>query len=106
MSPIDKSLCDLKLQDFPNISATVIKLGVNHSTLSRNFNEITKLRHVANKLSKCKLFPPQKEILVDYINNLSVQSLPPMVQMIWNFVFDIAKVQVRKNWPQNFIKHY
>jgi hypothetical protein len=55
MSPIDKALRDLKSQDFPNISATAKEWGVNRSTLLRNFNGVTRPRHVADKLSKCKL---------------------------------------------------
>jgi hypothetical protein len=106
MKPIDKALHDLKSQEVPNISATAKKWNVHRSTLSRNWNGITLPRHHADKLYKCKLSPPQEKALIDYINKLSLRGIPPVTQMVRNFVYDIAKVCVGKNWTQDFIRHH
>jgi Tc5 transposase DNA-binding domain len=106
MKPIDKALHDLKSQEVPNISATAEKWNVHRSTLSRNWNGITLPRHHADKLHKCKLSPPQEKALIDYINKLSLRGIPPITQMVRNFVYDIAKVGVGKNWTQDFIRRH
>jgi len=44
MSNIEVALADLRLQDKLNIQATANKHGVNRSTLSRRFNQVTTSR--------------------------------------------------------------
>src|SRR5689334_418095 len=106
MRPIDNALNDLKSQEVPNIKATAEKWKVDRATLSKKFNGKTRPQHDADHLYKCKLSPPQEKVLVDYINKLSVRGIPPVVQMIRNFAYDVAKVQVGKNWPRNFINRH
>ena len=55
---------------------------------------------------KSLLTPQQEKEFVDYINKLLVFGLPPVVLMIWNFVFNISKKTPGKNWPTRFISKY
>jgi hypothetical protein len=42
--------------------------------------------------------------LIDYINKLTVQGLPPMAPIVRNLVDEIIRRSVRKNWTGQFIK--
>ena len=103
MDNIEAALQDLSLQDPPNITATARRYEINRSTLSRRYNGVTTSAEV--KAQKQQLLsPPQEQSLVDYINKLTEDSLPPTVQIVRNFAKEIAQQEPSRNWSHRFCK--
>jgi hypothetical protein len=106
MDSIEKALSDLASQEKPNYATTAKKYGVAASTLSRRHRKITMSRDDATATFKSLLTPQQEQVLIEYINKLSVFSFPPTVLMIRNFAFKICKNMPGSNWPIRFIKRH
>ena len=96
MEPIDVALRDLTLSDTKNISAIAALHGVQRSTLSRRFRQVTTSAQV--KHQKQQFLQPQQELdLVQYINELTEKGIPPTTLMVWNFAKEIAGKEPRIN---------
>jgi membrane-bound lytic murein transglycosylase B len=97
MDAIEVALEDLKLQHTKNIT-TVAKLhGVDRSTLSRRFNGVTgpaKVKHQKQQL----LNPQQEKDLVQYVNKLTDNGIPPTTAMLRNFAGEIAGKRPGECW--------
>ena len=105
MEPIDKALQELNIQDKPNISAVAKSHNINRSVLSRRYNGVA--TSTAVKYQKQQLLSPhQEQTLVRYINTLTERAMPPTVQMVNNFAFEIAQKEPGKNWSQGFCKRW
>ena len=97
MSNIEAALADLRLQDKPNIQATANKHGVNRSTLSRRFNQVTTSREDAYDQQRV-LSTIQSKELIKYINELTERGLPPTNAMVHNLAARILGKQLGKHW--------
>jgi hypothetical protein len=78
------------------------KHNVERSTLTRRArgqNQPRKEAAIARRL----LSPQQADEVVDYIESLTAQCLPPTRAMIRNFASTIAKTQVSKKWVDRFV---
>ena len=106
MQAIDKALKDLASQESPNYGATARKYGIDRTTLSRRYRGLARSWAVNVANTKSLLTPQQEKEFVDYINKLSVFSLPPVILIIQNFAFNISKKIPRKNWLTYFINKY
>jgi len=60
----------------------------------------------ATYLHKIALSKQQELDLCDYIRVLMKYGIPPTLQMVKNFVEEMAKTAFGKNWPYTFVKRY
>ena len=86
---MEAALADLRLQDVPNITATVKRHKVERSTLSRRWNKVTRSREEGYDIQRF-LNTIQLKALIKYINNLTERGLPPTVAMVQNIAAGIA----------------
>ena len=78
------------------------KHGIDRSTLSRHHRGVT--RTIQEKaIAQQLLTPPEELELVTYIDQLTVQHLPPTREMIANFASTIAKRDVSDDWVSGFL---
>jgi uncharacterized protein YpbB len=71
--------------------------GIQHSTLRHHHIRQTQL-HAGAALKRQKLSPQQEQQLVQYIEDLTEQELPPTRAMIQNFGGDIAGEPCADTW--------
>ncbi|KAF2842630.1 hypothetical protein M501DRAFT_1021170 [Patellaria atrata CBS 101060] len=77
MAPIDEALAALRISDDPNITRIAKEYGVNRTTLSRRYRNKTQL-------------------LVNYINNVSIRGLAPTPAMHWNAFYNILSAMIKQ----------
>jgi hypothetical protein len=106
MDPYDKAIDDLKCQRIPNIAQTAKKYNLNRSTLSRRFAGKTVSRQISTSEYHKLLTDTQEEVLLDYLNKLTIRGLPPTPRMVENLVFDIAKVVPGSKWVDRFCNRH
>jgi hypothetical protein len=95
MDAIETALEDLKLQDVKNISAVAKLHRVDRSTLSRRYNGVTD--PAREKHQKQQLLNPQQEKdLIQYINKLTENGIPPTIAIVRNFAKEIARKRPRE----------
>lgn len=105
MQPIEAALAALESQKVPNIRATAREFSVVHTTLLRRFNGTTTSRAVAINNSRLLTIALEEE-LINYINHLNDQGLPPTPAMVRNVVMEMAQKPPGKHWVSNFIKRH
>lgn len=79
--------------------------GVERVTLSRRHQQIQTLR-AAKAVNQQKLNLQQEQELVQYIEGLTKQGLPPTRCMIQNFASHVAKHSVSNSWVTRFINQH
>ena len=102
MDSIDAALADLALQETPNYTATAKKFNINRTTLSRRHRGLTS-KMGTNPNPAALLSPEQSKGLVDCINRLTTQMLPPTTYMVRRLARDICGKPPGKNWVNRFI---
>ena len=106
MDPIKEAIIWLDSQSAPNYSAAAKKFNVNRSTLSRRHRGITMSKEQFTSTFKKNLTNAQEEQLLNYLNILTHQGLPPTHQMLENLVVEILQKPIGKNWTYNFVTRY
>jgi hypothetical protein len=103
-----QAIADLDTQLEPNhgATATATKYKLDRTTLSRRAQGKQWLRAIANLIYQQCLTLIEEVSLIDYINKLTVQGLPPMALIVRNLADEIIRHSVRKNWTGQFMKHY
>jgi hypothetical protein len=105
MAPIDDAIAALQGPDPPSITQAAKDYKVNRSTLSRRFRGVTTSKDLATA-NRSLLSKTQQITLINYINKLCDQGLPPTCAMVRNFVEEIAKRRPGHNWVHRFNKSY
>nr|POE44882.1 hypothetical protein CFP56_78934 [Quercus suber] len=105
MDPIDLALAECHLYDNPNLSAISKVHNVQRSTLSRRWRKVT-VSAQESAQNQQLLSQQQEKSLVEYINKLSEQGLPPTPSMVNHFAADIVGKLPGKNWSSRFLKRW
>ena len=103
---IDIALADLRLQEHPNINATVIKYKLVESTLRRRWQGKTVSFQEASSEWRQRLTNAQEDQLVLQINRLTDRGIPPTAQIVRNLTKEIIGGLISKNWIGDFVKRY
>ncbi|KAF1971129.1 hypothetical protein BU23DRAFT_590765 [Bimuria novae-zelandiae CBS 107.79] len=93
MAPIDKAIKDLKSRGSEEqftLKEVAEKHGVDRSTLGRRWRGVTGPRD-ARHASRQALNPQQELELVRYITKLNKQGLPPIREIIRNFLLKVTR---------------
>ncbi|KAF1940611.1 hypothetical protein EJ02DRAFT_311375, partial [Clathrospora elynae] len=105
---IEAALAALEsLKSGEKISYTQIaaKHGVERRTLARRHQGISTSRATRAENQRA-LHPHQEQELLQYIERLTRQGLPPTRSMIRNFGSQIAKKELGVHWVDWYIKRY
>jgi hypothetical protein len=94
---IESALADMNAELKPNASAIAKKWKVDRTTLTRRFEGQTASRATYFSERRQCLTTEQEDRLVDQINRLTNQGIPPTSQMVKNFAEEIIGREVRKN---------
>ena len=78
---------------------------LHRTTISRREQGKTRTRHEYRE-SKQLLSAPQELVLVNEVNRLSDQGLPPTCAMVRNFAEQIAKKRPGERWAAQFVKRH
>jgi hypothetical protein len=100
------ALAELEASSKPNYTEIAEKYKLGRHALS--------LRHQGKTTSQADYFSNhrqcltniQEEILIDQINRLTDQGMPPTSQMVKNFAEEIIGRAVGKNWARDFCKRH
>ncbi|KAF2233433.1 hypothetical protein EV356DRAFT_560004 [Viridothelium virens] len=103
MAPIDEALADLELRGAKDYAATARKFGICDSTLSRRHRGLTRDRAVAQADSNANLTTQEQRVLINYINKLTYQGIPPTPGMVRVFCENITGIYPGKNWVSCFV---
>jgi hypothetical protein len=95
----------MKSDEFPVIARYAKEFDCDRSTLSRRYRGVTTSREEYRE-SMSVLSNQQSASLILYINTLTTRGIPPTPAMIRNFVYDITKEWVSKNWVTNWTKRH
>jgi hypothetical protein len=108
MAPIEDALAAIEAQELGEqivYQKYADKYNVNRSTLSRRHRRVCKSRE-DSAADKQVLAPAQELELVEYIETLSRQGLPPTREMIQNFSSAVAPWDVSETWVTRFLHRH
>ena len=105
MDPFEAALADLKSQETPLFRETARIHGVDHTTLSRHYNGISRPR-AAIRDEQALLTKQQEKDLVAYINKLCLRGTPPTNPMVKRFAAELASRPPGKCWVYRFVKRW
>jgi hypothetical protein len=89
----------------PLLAPTISVQQPHRTTLVRRAQGKIDPRHIYR--DHVSLLSAQQQLtLVNEINRLTNQGLPPTYAIVQNFAKDIIKKRPRKNWVYKFIKRY
>ena len=94
---IELALTDLDRQLKPNYCATAKLYGIDWSTLRRRHLGITMLKEAAKLEYWQKFTSVQEEVLIEQVNQLTDQAIPPTPQTVKNLVEELIKAPLGKN---------
>jgi hypothetical protein len=95
----------LSLQNVPLLAPTTSVQQLHRTTLARRAQGKIDPRHIYRDYVSL-LSAQQQLTLVNEINWLTDQGLPPTCAMVRNFAKDMVKKRPGKNWAYEFIKRY
>jgi hypothetical protein len=100
------ALAALEASSKPNYTeiAEQYKLG-RHAVSRRHQGKTTSQAKYVSNHRQC-LTDIQEQILIDQINHLTDQGMPPTSQMVKNFAKEIIQCAVGKNWAREFVKRH
>ena len=103
---IDEALADLRLQERPNILATVNKYQLVESTLRRRWQgKSISIQEAASEYRQ-RLTNAQEDQLVLQINRLTDRGIPPTAQIVRNLAEEMINKSVGKNWTGDFVRRH
>jgi hypothetical protein len=103
---IQAALMDCQLTEDPDFTEIASKHLVDRTTLSRRFNGTQRSYFESRSESIQCLNNHQEDILIDFINRLTIRSLPPTSQIVKNVVEELCNRHVGKNWVGQFTKRH
>jgi hypothetical protein len=106
MNAIDKAIEDLESRDevdkfiYKEVAA---KYGCSRSAVSRRWRGVSQSKTASD--GERQLIPPQQELeLVQYIEDLHKNGIPPTREMVQNFGSEVAGRDVSMSWVDRFIR--
>jgi hypothetical protein len=103
---MEKALAELESCSKPNYAALAKKYELERSTLSRHARGKTTSREEFQSEKHQCLTNAQERVLINQINRLTDQGIPPTSQMVKNFAEEIIGHSVEKNWVGQFTTYY
>jgi hypothetical protein len=101
-----KALADLESYSKPNYTEIAKKHGVGRYTLSRRHQgQTTSRRDFFSNYRQC-LTDIQEQLLIDQINRLTDRGIPPTSQIVKNFIEEMIRRAMGKNWTDGFVKRH
>ena len=95
----------LSLQDVPLLAPTILVRQPHRTTLARRAQGKIDPRYIYR--DHVSLLSAQQQLtLVNEINRLTDQGLPPTCAMVRNFAEDVVKKRPGKNWAYEFVKRH
>ena len=86
--------------------ATAKKWQLERTTLAKHFKGQTQSIETYRSESSCQLNNAQEEVLIGYIDKLTLRGLPPTPQIMRNLAEEIVIGPVGINWHANFVAHH
>jgi hypothetical protein len=108
MAPIDDALAAIEAQELGEqlvYQDYAKRYGVNRSMLSQRHRRVCRSRDDYAS-HKQVLTPAQEAGLVEYINRLTKQGLPPTREMIQNFSSALAPWELSESWITRFLHRH
>jgi phage protein D len=99
------ALESLKPGDKINYTQSAAKYSVERTMLVRRHQGVSTSRATQAENQRA-LHPHQEQELLQYIERLTRQGLPPTRSMIRNFGSQIAKKELGIHWVDRYIQHY
>ena len=103
MRALEEALAFLECSESINYAATARLFNCDETTLRRRHQGKQRSRQQADSSYKLRLSPQD---LVANINKLTARGIPPTPSMVKNFAQDIAKIEVGKNSPYQFVQRH
>ena len=95
---INKAVAVIQRGDFFHYSDTAAEYKCNREALSWRIRGLTKSKKEADSFWRQCLTDEQKDVLIQRINDLTDQGMPPTSQIIKNLAEEIKGARIRKNW--------
>jgi Tc5 transposase DNA-binding domain len=103
---IQAAITDLQSQERVNYSATAKRYNLERTTLAKRFQGKTVSNQEATSYARRQLTDTQEKTLIQYINKLSNQGIPPTPQIVKNLAVEIAGDKLGPNWVSRFCKRH
>jgi hypothetical protein len=101
---IELAIADLESQACLNYADATKKWNIDRSTLSRRHRGVTGSKKDQYSYAAKTFINVQEDVLVRYINNLSIRGLPPISQIVKNFAKELAGKDIGYNWVGRFVE--
>lgn len=102
---IEAAIAALRAADKPNISAVAREYNIERTRLSRLYNGHIGLKEDYN--SNRGLLSKQQDLqLVELVNRLTRDGLPPTPRMVRQFCKDLCGKLPDKNWPHRWLARH
>jgi hypothetical protein len=108
MEPIDAALAAIEtLEPREKLVYTQIakRFGVNRVTLARRHQGLTTSRAIRYQNQQA-LHPQQEKELIEYIDRVSKQGLPPDRNLVRRFASELAQKEIGYHWVDRFVQRY
>jgi hypothetical protein len=108
MEPIDAALAAIEaLEPGEKLVYTQIakRFGVNRITLARRHQGLTTSRAIRYQNQQA-LHPQQEKELIEYIDRISKQGLPPSRDMVRRLASQLAQKELGYHWVDRFVQRY
>ena len=100
---IANAIEDIRSGKFRHYSEAAKKWDVDPTTISKRIRCLTKSRKDADSFYQQCLTNSQEHMLIDHINRLTDQGMPPTSHIVKNLAEEIWGGPVGKNWVGRFI---
>ncbi len=100
---IDKAIEEIRASDAPNIAQIARKYDIQYTKLWRRYKGIIKSMD-AHVKSQRLLSPQQDQKLLDIVNRLTIDGLPPTAGTVRRLAKDLCGSLPGKNWPARWVQ--
>jgi hypothetical protein len=101
---IELAIANLETQECLNNTATARKYKIERITLSRRHRGVTGSKKDQYSYTAKTLTNVQKDVLIQYINDLNARKFPSILQIIKNLAEELANKELNYNWIGRFVE--
>jgi hypothetical protein len=91
------AIADLETQECLNYAATARKYKIERTTLSRRHRDVTGSKKNQYSYTVKAITKEQKDVLIQYINDLNIRGLPLIPQIVKNLAEKLANKKLNYN---------
>jgi len=103
---INATVAAIKREEFTDYSKAARVFECDRTSISKRIRLLTRSDQDASSLYRQCLTNEQERVLIDRINYLSEQQMPPTSRIVRNLAKEIKKEFVGKNWTGQFIHRH